>query len=124
MEKIIKGKDNKLFGNELNDEGKDWLKLIGLRCWAKESEERMKYILPKLKNNEKYSNNEHINESIMILIKGNEGLYDLYTQIDYLIEEGEARGEAKGEKKRKKISDISIIYDLFVDEKNLWSQLN
>lgn len=118
VEKIIKGKDIKLFGNELNDEGKDWLKLIGLRCWAKESKEIMKYILPKLKDNEKYSNNEHINESIMLLIKGTEGLTELYTQINFLIEEGEARGEVRGEEKGKKISEISITYNLFVEKKN------
>ena len=113
VEKIIKGKPCQLFGNELSDEGKDWLKLIGLRCWAEKSEEKMKYILPRIKDDEKYSSNEYINESIMILIKGNEGLIDLYKQINDLIEEGEAKGEEKG----KKISEIRMTYNLFIKNK-------
>ena len=118
VEKIIKGEPHQLFGNELSDEGKDWLKLIGLRCWAKKSEEKMKYILPRLKDDEKYSSNEYINESIMILIKGNEGLIDLYKQINDLIEEAEVKGEAKGEEKGKKISEIRMTYNLFINKKD------
>ena len=55
VEKIIKGHFQTLFGKTLNEYGQDWLKLIRLRCQVKKSEERLKYILPKLNKNEKYS---------------------------------------------------------------------
>ena len=52
VEEIIKGDFYTFFGSKLDDDGNDWLKLIGLRCWAPKSEEMIKFVLPKLKNNE------------------------------------------------------------------------
>jgi len=65
---ILKKERNvKLFGKIISKDGIDWLKLIGLRCWAtKENNTLGKYILPKINKNEYYSKNPLINQTILI----------------------------------------------------------
>ena len=70
VEKIITGNFKTLFGSTLSKDGQDWLKLIGLGCWAKKSEENIKYLLPKLSGNQKYNKNKYINDAIITLING------------------------------------------------------
>ena len=122
VEKIIKGQSITLFGNTLNQDGQDWLKLIGLRCWAPKSKGKLRYLLPKLKDNERYSQNNYINEAIGCLIKGNDVIRDIYDGIDeVLIENAKAIEEIvekRGLENGKKISEIKCIYSFFINGKN------
>ena len=60
---IEKGKEVKVNGKEIGNNGKEWLKLLGLRTWC--STQLDKYILPK---NFKLSNNATFNEALFKLL--------------------------------------------------------
>ena len=111
VEKIITGNFKTLFGSTLSEDGQDWLKLIGLRCWAKKSKEKIKYLLPKLSGNQKYSKNKNINDAIITLINGTRKMYQLYDEIDVMYMEC-----LKMVKEEYKIKDIKKIYSLFIEK--------
>ena len=109
VEKIITGNFKTLFGSTLSKDGQDWLKLIGLGCWAKKSEENIKYLLPKLSGNQKYNKNKYINDAIITLINGTRKMYQLYDEIDVMYMEC-----LKMVKEEQKIKDIKSGYSFFI----------
>ena len=99
---------NLLFGNEskilgkLSKDGKDWIKLLSLRSWAKKGNKPSpKYLFPKLLENHKYSSNEYIQETIKELIVGNRMILALYSSIEDFGDQMEILGEKKGKKEGK-----------------------
>ena len=111
VEKIKAGNFKTLFGNTLSEDGQDWLKLIGLRYWAKKSEERMKYLLPKLGENQKYSKNKNINDAIFTLINGTRKINQLYDEIDVMYMEC-----LKMVEEEQKIKDIKNVFSFFIQK--------
>ena len=97
-----------LFGNEskilgkLSKDGKDWIKLLSLRSWAKKGNKPSpKYLFPKLLENHKYSSNKYIQETIKELIVGNRMILALYSSIEDFGDQMEILGEKKGKKEGK-----------------------
>lgn len=118
VEKIVNGEFNTLFGNKLSKYGQDWLKLIGLRCWARKSNDIFKYVLPKLKENEKYSQNEYINDAIINLIKGTQYLDNLYDNMNILLEQNGRMIKKVAKKIGEKIGEIKTVYSLFIKKQD------
>ena len=99
---------NLLFDNEskilgkLSKDGKDWIKLLSLRSWAKKGNKPSpKYLFPKLLENHKYSSNDYIEETIKELIVGNRMILALYSSIEDFGDQMEILGEKKGKKEGK-----------------------
>ena len=119
LDELQKKRYAKLFGKNINKDGADWLKLIGLRCWAtKESKTLGKYILPKINKNEHYSKNPFINEAILALLKGS----DLEVKISQLEEEfaeNYLKAEKEGFKKNQLITLYNFIKNKKFDDLNL-----
>ena len=97
-----------LFGNEskilgkLSKDGKDWIKLLSLRSWAKKGNKPSpKYLFPKLLENHKYSSNGYIEETIKELIVGNRMILALYSSIENFGDQMKILGEKKGKKEGK-----------------------
>ena len=99
---------NLLFDNEskilgkLSKDGKDWIKLLSLRSWAKKGNKPSpKYLFPKLLENHKYSSNDYIEETIKELIVGNRMILALYSSIENFGDQMKILGEKKGKKEGK-----------------------
>ena len=93
---IFIGKKNILFGKPISEDGKDWIKLISLKKWAKKHERNFaKYYFPKCGN---YSKNKFINETIVELILGNRILLQMYREIEYTMDEIAFYARKEGEK--------------------------
>ena len=83
VDEIKRKKDVKLFDNYITKNGADWLKLIGLRFWAKKKDGSLgQYIFPKIKKNEIYSQNNYINEVISELIEGSDFDINCFSQLE------------------------------------------
>ena len=83
LDQIKRKKDAKLFDKYITKNGADWLKLIGLRFWAKKKDGSLgQYIFPKRKKNEIYSQNPFINEVILELIEGSDFDINCFSQLE------------------------------------------
>ena len=83
LDQIKRKKDAKLFDKYITKNGADWLKLIGLRFWAKKKDGSLgQYIFPKIKKNEIYSQNNYINEVISELIEGSDFDINCFSQLE------------------------------------------
>ena len=83
LDEMKRNKDVKLFNKNITRDGADWLKLIGLRFWAKKKEGSLgQYIFPKIKKNELFSKNHYINETILELIKGGDLDINGFSQLE------------------------------------------
>ena len=83
LDQIKRKKDAKLFDKYITKNGADWLKLIGLRFWAKKKDGSLaQYIFPKRKKNEIYSQNSSINEVILELIEGSDFDINCFSQLE------------------------------------------
>ena len=83
LDEMKRKKDVKLFNKNITRDGADWLKLIGLRFWAKKKEGSLgQYIFPKRKKNELFSKNPYINETILELIKGGDLDINGFSQLE------------------------------------------
>lgn len=83
LDEMKRNKDVKLFNKNITRDGADWLKLIGLRFWAKKKEGSLgQYIFPKRKKNELFSKNPYINETILELIKGGDLDINGFSQLE------------------------------------------
>ena len=124
----------------LSKDGKDWIKLLSLRAWAKKGENPSpKYLFPVLSKEHKYSTNEYIEDTIKELIIGNRMILTLYSEIEKFgndmrslgkeegkvigkkegLIEGKKIGMAEGRKKEEKISQILCAYYYFISQKNI-----
>ena len=122
INKIQNGKDVYINEKKIGHEGKEWLKLLGLRIWC--STHFDKYIIPK---NFKLSNNEFFNEAIIklsnipkeILTESIDTEKDI---INYIKELEDARLE--GKKEGKIITLIISAFNLFKEnyEKRIFLQ--
>lgn len=93
--------ESKILG-KLSKDGKDWIKLLSLRSWAKKGNKPSpKYLFPKLLENHKYSSNEYIEETIKELIVGNRMILALYSSIENFGDQMKILGEKKGKKEGK-----------------------
>ena len=110
VDKIQKKERIKLFDSYLDKDGEDWIKLIGMRCWAQKSNKGYKYYFPKLKNNQCYSNNIYINDAILELMTG---------KIDIELHEREEDELNEREEKGGKKTEIKIIYEAFNKDNQL-----
>ncbi len=93
--------ESKILG-KLSKDGKDWIKLLSLRSWAKKGNKPSpKYLFPKLLENHKYSSNDYIEETIKELIVGNRMILTLYSSIENFGDQMKILGEKKGKKEGK-----------------------
>ena len=93
--------ESKILG-KLSKDGKDWIKLLSLRSWAKKGNKPSpKYLFPKLLENHQYSSNEYIEETIKELIVGNRMILALYSSIENFGDQMKILGEKKGKKEGK-----------------------
>ena len=121
-----KGKSS-LFGDKLSKDGKDWIKLISLRGWAKRHKKSCaKYYFPVLLKGHKYSSNKYINDTIIELIQGNRIILTYYNEIENYSDEmkmigekiGYEKGIKEGEEKNKE-SQLICAYYLFCLTNNI-----
>ena len=127
LENFKFNKEIKLFGKKLSKEGVDWIKLIGLRFWAEKKEGTFgKYTFPVIKyNEEKYSQNHHIEEIIYELLEGNDLETNLFSQLQEEfaqnfnkgLNEGMTKGVAQGFDLGKKEEQLATAYKLIVNGK-------
>ena len=116
LNKLKNEKNVKLFGKDISKDGEDWLKLIGLRFWAtKEKGNIGRYILPKINENEFYSQNSFINQTILDILEGGDLEMNLFSQFkeefakSYL--EGKKEGEKKFEEEGIKKNQLITVYN-------------
>jgi hypothetical protein len=108
LNKMQQNNEIKLFNKVLSKDGADWLKLIGLRFWAKKYEGSFgKYIFPKLNKNDKYSKNEYLNSAIMSLIGESKINLTLYSNIENEMNMRYIEGEKK--------TQLLWSYNLFIN---------
>ena len=101
VDEIKRKKDVKLFDNYITKNGADWLKLIGLRFWAKKKDGSLgQYIFPKRKKNEIYSQNTFINEVILELIEGSDFDINCFSQLEEEFSNNYHLAFDKGSKKK------------------------
>lgn len=116
LNKLKNEKNVKLFGKDISKDGEDWLKLIGLRFWAtKEKGNIGRYILPKINENEFYSQNSFINQTILDILEGGDLEMNLFSQFkeefakSYL--EGKKEGEKEFEEEGIKKNQLITVYN-------------
>ena len=122
LDKLNREKDVKLFGNYISKDGADWLKLIGLRCWAnKKSGTLGRYILPRINENESYSKNSVINKTILDILQGSDLEMNLFSQLEEEFaknySEGKKEGKKEGEIEGIKKSQLIYVYNFLKLEK-------
>lgn len=111
LDEIKRKKDVKLFDKYITKNGADWLKLIGLRFWAKKKDDSLgQYIFPKINKNEVYSQNSFINEVILELIEGSNFDVNCFSQL----EDEFANNYNKAYDKATKKAQLESLYTLLL----------
>ena len=119
LNKLNTEKDVKLFDNYISKDGADWLKLIGLRCWANKKGGTLgRYILPRINENESYSKNYIINKTILDILQGSDLEMNLFSQLEEEFAKNFSEGRKEGEIEGIKKSQLMNIYNFLKLEKD------
>lgn len=111
LDEIKRKKDVKLFDKYIARNGVDWLKLIGLRFWAKKKYGSLgQYIFPRIKKDELYSQNPFINEVILELIDVSNFDINCFSQL----EDEFANNYNKAFDKATKKAQLDSLYTLLL----------